>query len=695
MSNRSSRFVHPLQSLPSALAGGPRRLLALAAVLALLVLALLPNAGQAQTPAPIWSGTLTVGAGSFGAHGCNNTITGSECSSLLDDDDFIHDGTTYTITLLESEANFLYLEVDKDLGEGTDALELHVGNNTFLFGAANTSSDGYKEWVLFGFTKWALNATVLLTIPGVAGGGTPPPATPVVPPVEPPVIQLVVFGPADLNLSATGLDTHRIGDWILLDVWFSEEVTVTGDPQLALNIGSVTRMAEFDPRHTDGQNVRFRYKVKSGDEDTDGVAIPANALTLNGGTISSAGGTAATLTRAAAADDPEHKVDGLFPTLLSAETSADGATVILTYSEQLTATESPPLDNFMVTIAGSARTVSSGAVSGTEVTLTLASAVAAGETVTLAYAWNSLPRSRLIRDLPGNRAPVIASGSEVINNSIIANAAPDFSAESATRDVAENSPPDTNVGEPVTATDDDDDTLTYSLEGTDAASFDIVPASGQIQTKAGVTYDHEANPSYSLIVKADDSNGGTNTIAITIAIGDVDEPPSAPATPTVTAVAGTSDSLSVSWTAPDNSGKPDIASYDLQYRKGTTGTFTDGPEDERGTTATINGLDPASAYQVQVRATNDEGDSDWSSPGSGTTNPAAPPPNQSPTVQVTADPMTVSAGAEVELRGTGRDPDGDDLALTYLWTAHPDVGSFDNKTVLNGSWTAPGPSPSR
>ena len=49
MSNRSSRFVHPLQSLTSALAGGPRRLPALAAVLALLALALLPTAVQAQT----------------------------------------------------------------------------------------------------------------------------------------------------------------------------------------------------------------------------------------------------------------------------------------------------------------------------------------------------------------------------------------------------------------------------------------------------------------------------------------------------------------------------------------------------------------------------------------------------------------------------------------------------------------------
>ena len=44
----------------------------------------------------------------------------------------------------------------------------------------------------------------------------------------------------------------------------------------------------------------------------------------------------------------------------------------------------------------------------------------------------------------------------------------------------------------VTATDaDPGDTLTYTLEGTDVASFDIVSTSGQIRTKTGVTYDHE------------------------------------------------------------------------------------------------------------------------------------------------------------------------------------------------------------
>ena len=52
MSNRSSHFAHRFQTLPSALAGVPsaRRLLALAVVLPLLALTLLPTAGQAPDP---------------------------------------------------------------------------------------------------------------------------------------------------------------------------------------------------------------------------------------------------------------------------------------------------------------------------------------------------------------------------------------------------------------------------------------------------------------------------------------------------------------------------------------------------------------------------------------------------------------------------------------------------------------------
>ena len=103
-------------------------------------------------------------------------------------------------------------------------------------------------------------------------------------------------------------------------------------------------------------------------------------------------------------------------------------------------------------------------------------------------------------------------------------AAPVFSEGAVTdRSVAENTVSGMNVGTAVTATDADNDTLTYSLEGTDAASFSIVSTRGQIQTSAELN--HEARPSYSVTVRADDGKGGTATIEVTIRVTDVNEPP--------------------------------------------------------------------------------------------------------------------------------------------------------------------------
>ena len=61
------------------------------------------------------------------------------------------------------------------------------------------------------------------------------------------------------------------------------------------------------------------------------------------------------------------------------------------------------------------------------------------------------------------------------------NQAPSFDANTVTTlAVAENSPAGTGVGAPITATDPDEgDTLTYSLSGTDASSFEIGSSTGQ------------------------------------------------------------------------------------------------------------------------------------------------------------------------------------------------------------------------
>ena len=58
-----------------------------------------------------------------------------------------------------------------------------------------------------------------------------------------------------------------------------------------------------------------------------------------------------------------------------------------------------------------------------------------------------------------------------------------FESETATREVAENTAAGMNIGDPVMGTDADGDTLIYTLGGTDAASFDIDAATGQLMTK--------------------------------------------------------------------------------------------------------------------------------------------------------------------------------------------------------------------
>ena len=97
-------------------------------------------------------------------------------------------------------------------------------------------------------------------------------------------------------------------------VRFDRVVTVTGNPQMALTIGTQTRHAAyygygyFDDRSV----IAFSYVVQEVDRDEDGISIPANALILNGGTIAlAADGTIdADLTHAAANPDPTRKVSG-------------------------------------------------------------------------------------------------------------------------------------------------------------------------------------------------------------------------------------------------------------------------------------------------------------------------------------------------------------------------------------------------
>ena len=302
--------------------------------------------------------------------------------------------------------------------------------------------------------------------------------------------------------------------------------------------------------------------------------------------------------------------------VLAVSVSVDGTTLTINFNQPLgTATS---LANSVFTVkktpdGGTEETVTlSGSpdISGKTVTLTLSSAVAATDTkVKVSYTKPATGSNNKLRDVDNNE---VASFTD-----LKANDAPVFANTTVTRSFDENTAAGQNVGAPVAATDSDTgDTLTYTLGGDDAASFDILSTSGQIRTKAGVTYDHEAKSSYSVSVSVSDGTA-TAMVNVTINVNDVDEPPATPAAPTVTAVTGSTTSLLVSWTAPDNAGKPEITGYDVRYLPSYSFSFSNGPQDVTGTSTTVTGLLAGTAYRFQVRATNDEGDSGWSNVSSG------------------------------------------------------------------------------
>ena len=103
------------------------------------------------------------------------------------------------------------------------------------------------------------------------------------------------------------------------------------------------------------------------------------------------------------------------------------------------------------------------------------------------------------------------------------------STETGERTVPENSRTGANIGAPVAADDPENDSLTYTLTGPDAAAFTIVTSTGQIRVKDNL--DFETKPSYSLTIEVHDGRDGSgatsttidDTQAVTITVENVEE----------------------------------------------------------------------------------------------------------------------------------------------------------------------------
>ena len=202
---------------------------------------------------------------------------------------------------------------------------------------------------------------------------------------------------------------------------------------------------------------------------------------------------------------------------------------------------------------------------------------------------------------PTNNAPVFTDGT------------------STTRSVAENTASGQNIGNPVAATDADNDTLTYTLSGDDAASFGIVSTSGQLQTRAAL--DYETKKSYSVTVSVSDGNGGSDSIDVTINVTDVNEPPPQPPPPTNNAPVftdgtNTTRSVAENTAAGQNIGNP-VAATDadndtLTYSLGGDDAGSFGIVSTSGQLQTKAALDyeTKKSYSVTVSVSDGNGGSD-------------------------------------------------------------------------------------
>ena len=165
------------------------------------------------------------------------------------------------------------------------------------------------------------------------------------------------------------------GDTIRVTVTLDSPVTVDdtdGTPQISLAIGATTVVADF-VTGGDPEELLFEYVIQAGDNDADGISIPTNALSANGGSITDALDNAADLDHAEVADNDEFIVDTIAPTLDSSSPTDDaidvliGADIVLTFAEDVTAasgsiTISDGTDTRIIDVADATQVDVNGAV---------------------------------------------------------------------------------------------------------------------------------------------------------------------------------------------------------------------------------------------------------------------------------------------------------------------------------------------
>ncbi len=314
-------------------------------------------------------------------------------------------------------------------------------------------------------------------------------------------------GIVDIGISsAEGIqnDTLNAKDVVFITVKMSEVYTVTGKPQLNINIDGKAAVANY-VSGSGSASLVFSYTIVDGQNDTKGISIEAGALMLNGGTMLNATGKSPdSFSYGGVNNNTKYLVDTLAPTLSNVtyqmvENTKDVADLkgadasAITYS--LAGTSGDDSGLFLLTEGG---------------VLTL-KAPANFESIGNASTDHSYKLGVNMTDLAGNvsHQTLTVQITNVNEAPVITSAANASFAENGTGMAYQAMAKDEDVGS----------VLSYSISGTDAALFNVDAKTGAVTYKMSPNFessdDAGADNVYNFTLKVSD---GTLTTAQDVAI---------------------------------------------------------------------------------------------------------------------------------------------------------------------------------
>ena len=264
----------------------------------------------------------------------------------------------------------------------------------------------------------------------------------------------------------------------------------------------------------------------------------------------------------------------------------------------------------------------------------------------------------------------------------VSNDPPTFTtADPVNASVRENATPGSPAGNPLEASDPNEDTLSYSLSGDGAGDF-VVDADGRITTTAAL--DHEARSSYTLTATVSDPAGGTDSITVNVTVENVEEPGTVSFGTNAQPEVNTP--LTASLTDPD--GNVTGESWQWQSAENSSGPWTD-IADATGASYTPTANDVDSFLQATVSYTDGHG-ADTDSASATTASAVQPEPNRAPSFDDATTEFSISINVREGIRVappfTATDPNDDTLTYSIVsGTANAFTINSATGEVLMGS----------